>query len=507
MSIKAETEIRPSEVTELTEKVRNLGYSKYLLSLWIERARALEDATVRFDFPVTAIVGPNGGGKTTVLGAAACAYKEISPRTFFAKSGKTDDSMANWSIEYQMVDRELRQGRDGTITRTAKFKTERWRREAPDRPVRVFGVSRTVPANERPELQKAIANNFSVAEENVLALDEATIDAVQRVLGKDVSLFSQMYIDSRGKVSLLAGATKAGQTFSEFHFGAGESSIIRMIEFIEKAPSQSLILIEEIENGLHPVAARRMVKYLVDVAKRKRIQAIFTTHSQQVVDILPDSAVWAAYEGKVQQGRLDIEAMRSIEGSVDAKLVIFVEDAFAKDWLEFCLLYFGNVAMDAVSVWRLGGSSNAVKVQQSRLRDPSLEVPSVCYIDGDAEEDPEPEQRIYKLPGSIPEQHVYDAVLDNLETVAAKLAAALHLPVPLQGQVVQVVQDVSLTNTDPHLIFAEVGARLGLITESAVRSAFIAQWAQLKPEESNAVLAPIEDLLPMNGPKAPLVPS
>ncbi|MEU6696567.1 AAA family ATPase [Pseudonocardia sp. NPDC046786] len=71
----------------------------------IKRMRSLADTEVRFDFPVTAIVGPNGGGKSTVLGAAACAYKDVAPKRFFAKSGKLDDSMANWQSEYELVDK------------------------------------------------------------------------------------------------------------------------------------------------------------------------------------------------------------------------------------------------------------------------------------------------------------------------------------------------------------------------------------------------------------------
>ena len=53
-----------------------------------------------------------------------------------------------------------------------------------------------------------------------------------------------------------------------------------MILGIENAVPQSLVLIEEIENGLHPLATERLVEYLLDVADRKSIQVIFTTHSE-----------------------------------------------------------------------------------------------------------------------------------------------------------------------------------------------------------------------------------
>jgi hypothetical protein len=44
-----------------------------------------------------------------------------------------------------------------------------------------------------------------------------------------------------------------------------------MVEEIEAAPPNALVLIEEIENGLHPAAVRRMVEYLMAVAVRRSI--------------------------------------------------------------------------------------------------------------------------------------------------------------------------------------------------------------------------------------------
>ena len=42
--------------------------------------------------------------------------------------------------------------------------------------------------------------------------------------------------------------------YSEFNFGSGESSVIRMVADIESQRENALVLIEEIENGLHPLA-------------------------------------------------------------------------------------------------------------------------------------------------------------------------------------------------------------------------------------------------------------
>ena len=57
-----------------------------MLKISIGKARAFNDKTISFDFPVTALVGPNSAGKTTVLGAAACVYETVKPSFYFSKS-------------------------------------------------------------------------------------------------------------------------------------------------------------------------------------------------------------------------------------------------------------------------------------------------------------------------------------------------------------------------------------------------------------------------------------
>lgn len=154
------SEIRDSTITSLLQKAEAGNYGKYLPRLSLKPARGFANDTVTFDFPVTAIIGPNGGGKTTILGAAACAYKSIQPRRFFAKSGKYDEAMKDWTIEYEIIDRK--ESAKGIVRRTARFKKSKWNRDALDRHVLVFGGSRTVPVNERTELAKCISNNFEV---------------------------------------------------------------------------------------------------------------------------------------------------------------------------------------------------------------------------------------------------------------------------------------------------------------------------------------------------------
>jgi hypothetical protein len=180
-----------------------------------------------------------------------------------------------------------------------------------------------------------------------------------------------MRVDSKGRVTLLSGRTKDGKGYSEFHFGTGESSLIRMVAEIELVEEQALVLIEEIENGLHPVATVRIVEYSIEVAERKKLQTIFTTHSNDALKPLPSKAIWGATQDRIFQGKLDIHSLRAITGQIEASLVIFVEDPFVKLWVEAMLRQSGNIAVDHIHVYGMEGDGTAVAMNRYHRLDPS----------------------------------------------------------------------------------------------------------------------------------------
>jgi predicted ATPase len=487
------SEVRPSDVYALEEKVSKGNYHKYLKRIVLAKVRSFTDREVTFDFPVTALVGPNGGGKTTILGAAALAYKDVAPGRFFAKSGRYDASMTAWQIEYELIDRDLNQRI--SVQRTASFPQLKWNRKAVDREVLIFGVTRTVPATERRELIKAVGSKFKAARE--IALSEPITRNVEMILGKEIQGYERLLVDSSGRVSLFAARDPSGENYSEFHFGAGEASVIRIVSQVEAASDGCMILIEEIENGLHPVATRRIVEYLIDVAKRKSAQVIFTTHSNDALEPLPPRAIWAAYNGEVLQGKLDIRALRTITGQIDASLAIFVEDAFAELMVTTALRYFRGLEVEAVKVHAMGGATPAIQVNDQHNLDPTATFPSISIVDGDKKDVVDPEKKVFALPGdSAPEAYVFDRISAKIDELAAKLTVSMQLPSSMQQRVKEVVRERGLTNRERHVIYSQIGDDLDFTAEYIVQTAFLAVWAQTYPAEVQALVSQFSHLVP-----------
>jgi hypothetical protein len=268
-----------------------------------------------------------------------------------------------------------------------------------------------------------------------------------------------------------------------------------MVSAIETIEENALILVEEIENGLHPVAIRRLVEYFVDVAQRRSCQVIFTTHSDYALDPLPHQAIWAALDGTVQQGKLSVETLRAVSGRVDTSVVVFVEDNFAKCWLEYVLREKLGRAFDQVEVHAVAGDGNAKRIHLAHRDNPAISSVSFCYIDGDSEQSEDTERRVYRLPGNQPEATVVEGVYEHLNEDLAVLTVSCQRPPEAQQVVRDAVVAVRSTNRDPHLLFSQIGMEVGFVSEIIVRGAFLAVWMRRNEASVDDLVQPIRQIL------------
>jgi AAA15 family ATPase/GTPase len=513
------SEVRDSEIRSLLERVKKQNVAEYLLTLRLERIRQFKGAQIRFDFPVTALVGPNGGGKTTILLAAACIYQTIVPIRLFRKSRIGDTSMDDWSLEYELICRNINP--KGTIKETVTFKGNEWARsENYSRIVKHIGIQRTLPASDNPVFPlrrklSILAKQGSRDIKYPISFSERPVENIEHIKGeaekilgrslKDFKLIEVTFTKIKTQAAKIRKiANKREQldgdrelvtyktvetpattntitqqqriylggdgtvSYSEFSFGAGEASVIHLVADIEALPDGSLVLVDEIENGLHPLAVCRLVDYFITVANRKRLQIIFTTHSDYALAPLPSEAIWASLDGRLQQGKLSVEVLRSVTGRIDKRLAIFVEDEFAKRWVEAIIRDRLGSRFEEIGVYALHGDGIAARTHRSHVINPAISFHSICFVDGNSEQKDDSAARVYRLPGGMPEEKVFNDIVENLANNIALLTVACHQPPQKQKVVSDIVLEVSRTNRDPHLLFSQTGIKLGFVPEATI---------------------------------------
>jgi AAA domain, putative AbiEii toxin, Type IV TA system len=375
--------------------------------------------------------------------------------------------MANWRIDYDILDRTV--AKNGTLSRNARFASAKWRREdLLERDVLLFKIQRTVPAGEQARYKKFIG----IYQRNPIIepLPLNVRRSAGNILGRDLTQFkiAKLY---EGDVDYILLGFQKSNDYSQFHFGAGEASIIDMVTHIEAADNEALILIEEIENGLHPVATERMVEYLIDAANRKRLQVIFTTHSEYALKRLPPEAIWACIDGEAYQGRLSIESLRAITGSAEKERVIFVEDNFAKDWVEDILRQHDMEALAATEIHVAGGYPYLVEVTAHHNKNPSISKRAIAVVDGDAPI--EVSKETLKLPGETPENEVFAFISKYAQELSSLIQQRCQCPNLDQDAIVKRVKQAEIDATDPHLVFRRLGDGLGFLSEIVVRRGMI----------------------------------
>lgn len=293
--------------------------------------------------PITAIVGKNGTGKTTLLHLAGCSYasdsKGKSFNQFIPESQKDhmpDDSrygftyVNNIENENNFVWYEKRHEWD------RRGKNNRARRE-----LLFIGFSKTIAnvsvfKNYFDITDKALNVRLNSIGTNTISLDNKIISKISEIVGKNYSSIERR----NDKYSLLCencyGYIIDGQ-YSDFACGAGEISIIRMLDLIYNAPPNTLIIIDEPEVAIHPSVQYKLLKIFMELALSKNMQFIFTTHSYFILKYLnPDSILLLKNNNDnkiISQNVNSSVAFQNISEQNIYKLEAFVEDSIAADIL------------------------------------------------------------------------------------------------------------------------------------------------------------------------------
>ncbi len=71
----------------------------------------------------------------------------------------------------------------------------------------------------------------------------------------------------------------------------GTLRVLAIAAAMLSAPKGSLVVIEEIDNGVHPSRAKHLLERIQSVAERRNLRVLLSTHNPAMLDALPDKAV------------------------------------------------------------------------------------------------------------------------------------------------------------------------------------------------------------------------
>ena len=71
----------------------------------------------------------------------------------------------------------------------------------------------------------------------------------------------------------------------------GTLRVLAIAAAVLSAPSDSLVVIEEVDNGIHPSRARQLLDHLLAIARQRRLRVLLSSHNPALLDALPEDAV------------------------------------------------------------------------------------------------------------------------------------------------------------------------------------------------------------------------
>ncbi|QIF00046.1 ATP-binding protein [Roseimicrobium sp. ORNL1] len=395
-----------SEINKIRQQFLAAQWPQFLESVEIDGLRGWSKQAIQFQFPICAVIGENGTGKSTVLKAAASAYEQPEkkntyyPSTFFPVTHW--DKVENVALQYRIkLGNEVKTFRISKPAVRWSFPEKRYTRN-----VFLFDISRTLPLDASAGYAK-IAKQ-AAAEVSTEDLDPAFTERFSHVLGRDYrqARFAVSDIDQKKLVGVVR--REFGE-ISQFHQGAGEDATLDLFRALQSLPNYSMLVIDEIEASLHPRAQRRLVRFLLWLCRQKRIQVILSTHSPFVLEELPQEARVMLLPGpqgiNVIYGVSSEFAMSRIDDNAHPELVVFVEDDESGVFLREILAshqsgadVLGRIAITPV------GPANVVQMLGRLGDERRLPYRSVSCLDGDSEV----VQGCFVLPGDeAPEPTVF----------------------------------------------------------------------------------------------------
>ena len=238
--------------------------------------------------------------------------------------------------EVKITSKYFAGGQNKTDTRS-KTPRGKWKEydTRPKRAVSFLGINRILPPSESMTYRN-YCNYFG---SDSLTLEERTnlSNYMTRIFEKDYSGVSLR----RHHKYRLYGCNRGSNTYTGFNMGAGENAVLQLLHEVISAGRGALIVVDEIELGLHVRAQEKLMQVLKELCLKNCSQIICSSHSSTIIGSVPPKGriLLKPKEGGVEivYGITPEMAMSELSGSLYSELSIFVEDDVAKGFIQTTL--------------------------------------------------------------------------------------------------------------------------------------------------------------------------
>lgn len=391
-----------------SEKNQVKAFPQFFCGIKFEEFRHLKDLELNFIHPITVVSGSNKSGKTTVLLSIACSHYNFKRRN--VSNGSLERN--TWGDVLKFVAQDVqtkdwtyyvnfREGSKKTEIRgQRKYDTKKWngvgKREGQighptktkkeGRFVCMIDLERVVPARHLSLTAYQKAKKSSMA-----SLDGLIKEYMSYVFECDYDVSK---ISSSADRDLYAYATSSN--YSSYNTASGEDAITRIIRDVVEAPKNALVLIEEIEVGLHPKIQRRLMDVLFHEASENSKQFIVTTHSPTILSaVKPESRIFIENENGRQRviSKISISsALTKMDSHNYPLLNLYVEDDLSEKMVRKAIteLEKKNQGISKLVKIVVSGSSEHIypffKMRKKLFDYESVNSGFACILDGDKRE-------------------------------------------------------------------------------------------------------------------------